>query len=378
MRKLLFFALVALTSLMSYAQLIPVTPMHTLNKGEHFKVIFVAEGFDSSNMSTFNSKATTAMNAIKAQEPFASHTSKINFYRSNTLSNSTQLSYVYSDGTYTTRDTYWDVYEYSGARGFWMDDTDRQRLENAYKSQSGGTEKVYVFLICNTTQDMGSGEFWDINELGGSGELTVGMTFASIGSSTHEFEYTILHEFGHTFGQLDDEYVDTWFWQYLVDNNFPLATRPLGANLKDYNPGGWYEGGKYQATGVWRFSQNDIMRGEKVNGLYPLEYCSRSEGLIEDEILDRASVIIGTSFSMTPLGSTLSGACSLTPSSTRYHDGAYSTPVVGDKIFTDVHGLVPFNGGNKYFKLLFNYVIKVGSDGTVTEKTVCPSGGGNQ
>ena len=58
-----------------------------------------------------------------------------------------------------------------------------------------------------------------------------------------------------------------------------------------------------------------------------------------------------TSFNSASTGDPDTGtACTFTPDTTRYHDGAGSYPQVGDKVYTNSSGTNPFNSNGDYYK----------------------------
>ena len=74
------------------------------------------------------------------------------------------------------------------------------------------------------------------------------------------FKYLIRHEFGHSFGNLDDEYEDLeTLCAIETYESWTLPEEPM-ENVLTYNPGSWFEGARYVKTGYWREWENSIMR----------------------------------------------------------------------------------------------------------------------
>lgn len=79
-------------------------------------------------------------------------------------------------------------------------------------------------------------------------------------------------------------------------------------------------------------------------------------------------------------GNTSSLGCSLSPDSVKYHNGSRTAPAMSDKIYLDNQFINLFNGGNKYYKIASDYVIRINVNGLVTDVNFCESSpeGGNQ
>jgi len=66
-----------------------------------------------------------------------------------------------------------------------------------------------------------------------------------------------------------------------------------------------------------------------------------------------------------------SHACIVELDGTYYHDGSGTTPVVGNRIYEDIDGLIPFFGQEEYFNIYNFVVIQIDYDGFVTAKFDC-------
>ena len=114
------------------------------------------------------------------------------------------------------------------------------------------------------------------------------MTPNDEGISQTSFGRTLLHEFGHAFAKLADEYVDDgqkwedlasgmdylmWLQKTGYDRNVSIFGdvkdtywADFAADSRyDFEKLGCYEGGEYQATGVYRATENSIMRAGMFN-----------------------------------------------------------------------------------------------------------------
>lgn len=352
-----------------------IVSIGTENRGPHSKILIVAEGYTSSEQSTFNTDAAAAVSAISGLAPFSSNLDKINFYKSFTVSNDSGQSRIAGGNPYLsaiTLDTYWDVY--NNKNGMWwylgFPDAKRTLVETKYGNLSGGN-KVFVIIICNK------------NSYGGYGDLPSYPTWSTYNTSLavanvdSSFAFLVNHEFaGHSFGDLDDEYVDPVF----AGSGDPFLSHPNRLNVKDTNPGGWYEGARYVSTGKWRFGDG-LMKSGAYSGFH-----SRNVGLVQDRIDDEAVTIKGTSFYISKSGGHVSTACNLSMLSvnTRYHDGTGIVPHVNDYIYTSsIDGTATFNGGNLWWKVELiagnpgDYEIhKISTTGKVIAIDECTSGGG--
>jgi hypothetical protein len=137
-----------------------------------------------------------------------------------------------------------------------------------------------VWVMVNDNRDAGTGNILEYNN-----EMIPAPTF----TTAEEFEKTALHEFGHSFANLDDEYVD-----YTDINDFPLPTSgdltspnvtlasvvitdTKGSLIKTLKwghflelPGaegiiGAYSGGYYRPKGVYRSQTDCFMRSFDFN-----------------------------------------------------------------------------------------------------------------
>lgn len=361
MKKTLLFFAIALMTALSFAQ--TLTPIGTENKGKHVKFIIAADGFTSGQMSTFESKALTVKNAIMNLEPYKSNPTKINFYRDNTVSTESGYSILAGTGqSAVTKDTYFDLYtnKYDMDHFYGFSASTRTQIENRYSDEAGGN-RVFLIIISNNPNYAGYGDFpsfptWNTYK--------VPTTIISVNSTYMTF--LAMHELGHSFADLDDEYVDAVF----AATGDPILSHSNRLNIKDSNPGGWLEGGKYVATGKWRYG-NGLMKSATWS------FHSRNEGLVQDRIDAEALTIVGTSFSLTNFGnSDIDVACGQKVSNTKYHDGSASKPAIGDYIYTNVHGTAPFNGGGLWRKSGSD-MYRIASDGEVLAKVVnhvCGSG----
>jgi hypothetical protein len=233
-------------------------------------IIFLAEGFTDSEMNEFVNLCNIAKQAILDMEPFASSESSLNFYRVESPSITSGIKTIQytsecngTTGINTTSNTPWSVYgnrvglpHFAG-----VDFQERNKIEELYGVYATG-DYAYTIIIANTTDYVAGAEF-----PGFPVDRTIVQTKVSnMIVSKHDggdiFKYLVRHEFGHSFGNLEDEYVDensACLLKELDDGSFSETPR---GNVLTYNPGSWFEGAKYLPTGYWREWEDSIMRSD--------------------------------------------------------------------------------------------------------------------
>ena len=238
------------------------------NKGCVANIIFLAEGFTDSEMTEFINLCDVAKQAILDMEPFTSAANSLNFYRVNSPSitsgiKTKQFTSICHENNVmnTSSTTPWSVYgnrvgieHYVG-----MDPLKRNSLEQLFSNYATG-DYAYTIIIANNTDFYGGAEFPGVTEYNTITDPKVSNMIVSKHDSGDQFKYLIRHEFGHSFGNLDDEYEDVKT-QCAIENYEPwyLAKEPK-QNVLTYNPNTWFEGARYVSTGYWREWENSIMR----------------------------------------------------------------------------------------------------------------------
>ena len=240
------------------------------NTGCVVNIIFLAEGFTDSEMTEFKNLCDIAKQAILDMEPFTTASNNMNFYRVDSPSRISGIKTKEftstcngSTGINTTSRTPWAVYgnreglqHYAG-----MEPWTRNALEQLYGDYATG-DYAYTIIIANTTEYYGGAEFPGVPEYISIFNPKVSNMIVSKYDSNAIFKFLVRHEFGHSFGNLDDEYVDaetncsinayeSWFLP-------PTPKR----NVLTYDPGSWFEGARYVPTGYWREWDNSLMRND--------------------------------------------------------------------------------------------------------------------
>lgn len=263
------------------------------NKGCVANIIFLAEGFRNSEMAEFKNLCNIAKQTILELEPFASSTNNLNFYRVDSPSitsgiGSRKFTSVCNETTGVDKSTIspWSVFSnriglqrYAG-----MDSSNRDSLEEFYGEYAKG-DYAYTIIIVNTTGDYAGAELPGVTEYNTITDPKISNMIVSKNDSDNRFKYLIRHEFGHSFGNLDDEYEDSS--SNCAINNYEgwsISTIPK-ENVLTYNPGGWFEGARYTSTGYWREWENSIMRND---------YFSTTFSPIQESIIKkRLAIAIG-------------------------------------------------------------------------------------
>ena len=227
-----------------------VTPYVTLQQAADttrcIHVAYVAEGYTSDEMDTFLNDCRTAMAALFAHEPFKKLQNRFNMIavKSPSLESGTSEP---SRGIWkqTALDSHFDTF-YSNR---YLTTLHLKRLHDVL----AGTPYEHIIVLVNTNRYGGGGIYNSYN-----------LTY----THGNQFRPVVVHEFGHSFGGLGDEYPygdddpmyfsDTEPWE---PNLTTKGTQPVKwQSLIDAGKAGLYQGGGYLSKGVWRGSENCRMR----------------------------------------------------------------------------------------------------------------------
>lgn len=239
-------------------------------------VCFVAEGFTKAEMPRFLEVCDSSIMALAAHEPFSSMLHNFNFIAVMPPSQESGVS-IPHDGKWfkTPLSSHYDT--------FYMDRYLTTPDVRGLYDLVTGIPCEHFIILANTPQY-------------GGGGIYNSYTLASALCPSHRYE-VIVHEFGHSFGGLADEYAyddmyesfypaDTEPWEQNITtlHNFaskwkdmlpadtPIPTKPDGRNLTTQL--GVYEGAGYQSRGVYRPVQECRMRVNTVPEFCPV--CQRA------------------------------------------------------------------------------------------------------
>lgn len=243
---------------------------------ECIDVAFVAEGFTEAEMQQFLNVCDSSIMALAAHEPFRSFINRFNFIAVMPPSQQSGVSIPHE--------------------GLWRDTPLASSFDTFYSNRYLTTlhlQRLYDlmtgipfehFIILANTSEYGGGGIYN----------SYNMASAKCPHSRYE---VIVHEFGHSFGGLGDEYAydsqaepmypadtEPWEpnlttlvdfaskWQDILPEGTVIPTRPDGRDLT--TKVGVYEGGGYQTKGVYRPVQECRMKVNEVEEFCPV--CQRA------------------------------------------------------------------------------------------------------
>ena len=224
-------------------------------------VVIVAEGYKADEMETFYKDARDAMQAIFSHEPFKKMRDRFNF---RAVGLESQNSGVSIPG----KNLWIDTPLNSHFNTFYMDryltTLHLKDLHNAL----AGVPYEHIIILANTDNYGGGGIY-------NSYTLT----------TTHNpyFRPVVVHEFGHSFGGLadeyyyDDQYSDYYHsdcepWEQNITTQFDFKSK--WEDMVGQDGVGLYEGGGYKSKGVWRACPDCRMKTNKAPGFCPV--CQRA------------------------------------------------------------------------------------------------------
>lgn len=256
------------------------TPWRFVRRGGDSKdcidVAFVAEGFAADQMDDFLAMCDSSVAALSEHEPFRSTIDRFNFIAVMPVSKQNGVSIPH--------------------KGLWVDTPLASSFDTFYSNRYLTTLHIkrlydlmtnipfeHFIILANTTEYGGGGIYNSYN-----------MASAKCPRSKLE---VIVHEFGHSFGGLADEYdygndpepmypsdTEPWEpnlttlvdfdskWKDMVPAGTTIPTAPDGKQLT--TKVGVYEGGGYQERGVYRPTQLCRMKVNEVHEFCPV--CQRA------------------------------------------------------------------------------------------------------
>ena len=226
-----------------------VTPYVTLQQAADttrcIHVAYVAEGYQQHEMDTFLDDCRVAMESLFQHEPFRQKQDRFNMVAVMSPSAESGTSEP-SKGIWrqTALGSHFDTF-YSDR---YLTTLHLKRLHDVL----AGTPYEHIIILVNTDHYGGGGIYNSYN-----------LTYAH----GKHFRPVVVHEFGHSFGGLGDEYpygdsdpmyfTDTEPWE---PNLTTHPDHPKWQSLIDAGQAGVVEGGGYLSKGVWRGQDNCRMR----------------------------------------------------------------------------------------------------------------------
>jgi hypothetical protein len=224
-------------------------------------VAFISEGYLADEMDIFLEDCKASIGALKAHEPFKSMSDKFNFIAVMAPSQQQGVSIPHNNiWKNTTLGSTFDTF-YSNR---YLTTLHLKKLHDVLS----GLPYEHIIILANT------------DNYGGGGIYN---SYLMSASHNEKNLPVLVHEFGHSFAGLADEYYyddsfETMFppdtepwepnittlvdfgskWADMLSDNVKIPTKPNGQNL--YSQVGVYEGGGYQTKGVYRPVQECRMK----------------------------------------------------------------------------------------------------------------------
>ena len=249
-----------------YSQDGQVTRIHSATVGKGIDVVFVGDAFADKDQNLFNKYVVLGKEAFFTEEPFRSTKNRFNIYRIGSVSKNgiiaqeggdTKFSAQFGDGTYISGD-------HEAVFRFVQD-----------KMPSVNIKKTIVFVIVNKAKYAGTCWMFSDNKA---------VCYVPLCRNENEYAQTLRHEgCGHGFGKLADEYfydsmgripddevseLKKWKgFAYGFHENVDLTSDPntilwskFISDSRYSGKVGVYEGGYTYPYGVYRPTDNSIMR----------------------------------------------------------------------------------------------------------------------
>ena len=214
---------------------------------ECIDVVILAEGYTQQQMPLFYERAQQACDALFSHEPFKAMKKKFNVYALGLPSENSGVSVPREKAWKKTAvDSHFDTF-YSDR---YLTTLHLKHLHD----QLAGVPYEHIIILANTSTYGGGGIYNSYN-------LT---------STEHgKFMPVVVHEFGHSFAGLadeyfyDDQYTEFYYpdvepWEANITTMKDFASK--WKDLKDKGKAGLIEGGGYQSKGVWRAFENCRMK----------------------------------------------------------------------------------------------------------------------
>lgn len=228
---------------------------------ECIDVAILAEGYTLEEMDTFYADARRAVDSILSHEPFGKMADRFNFIAVGAPSEDSGVS-VPRDGIWcnTVVNSHFDTF-YTER---YLTTLHLKQLHDVL----AGLPYEHIIILANTDTYGGGGIF-------NSYTLT---------TAHHPlFEPVVVHEFGHSFGGLadeyyyDDQYVNYYYpdvepWEQNITTKADFASK--WKDMVEAGSAGLIEGGGYMSKGVWRGAETCRMKDNVAGSFCPV--CQRA------------------------------------------------------------------------------------------------------
>ncbi|CCH28590.1 M64 family metallopeptidase [Actinosynnema sp. NPDC047251] len=232
------------------ADVVPI--QQTGPSASRFDLVFVGDGYTASELATYHEHVLARWAELTRIEPYKSLKQSFNVWQVNVVSAQSGVDNDPTQGV--RRNTALDMY-------FWCGDTERLLCVNETKARQYANSAPavdQVLALANTTKYGGAGG---------------GVATASGGNA--QATWIVAHELGHSVGGLADEYdYPNDLYTGAEPREVNVSTHPsatmtqrrakwyayLGKQSPDGGVIGTYQGGYYHKRGVYRPTDNSLMR----------------------------------------------------------------------------------------------------------------------
>ena len=237
-----------------------VTPYSTLHAAtdttRSIRIAFVAEGYQASELSVYIDDCRKAVRTLFSHQPFKSLQDRFNIIALLSTSEESGVSVPSQDiWKRTALNSQFDTF-YTER---YLTTLHLKRLHDLL----AGTPYEHIIIITNTTTYGGGGIYNSYNLASAHGPM---------------YESVVVHEFGHSFGGLGDEYpygdsdpmyfADTEPWEPNLTTQHDFTDK--WENLIKEGKAGLVEGGGYLSEGVWRGQEDCRMRTNEYPDFCPV------------------------------------------------------------------------------------------------------------
>ncbi|MCQ2178788.1 MAG: IgA Peptidase M64 [Bacteroidales bacterium] len=226
-------------------------------------LVFAGEGYSAGEKGKLRADARRMMDYLFSMEPYAARKDDFNIWLVESLSADSGVD-IPQDGIWkdTVMDSGYDTFYEDRYLTIW----DQTKIADVLAE----TAFDAVFVIANDAKYGGGGIY----------------NSYALGSSDHRYSPEVfIHEFGHSFAGLGDEYFDSS--DPYADDYYPSGVEPWEPNITNRTdfaskwedmmdvPGvGLYEGAGYMTRGCWRPCDDCRMRTNQADGFCPV--CQRA------------------------------------------------------------------------------------------------------
>lgn len=232
-------------------------------------IAIIAEGYTAEQMSKFRTDVTKFLGYFFSYEPYKSHKNDFNFYAVESVSAEA--------GTDMPGKGIWK--NTVAGSGFWTFGIERYMTAQDQSKTARACSRAAFDLPLVIV---------NVDKYGGGGIYN----YYSLCSSDNAWEgYVFTHEFSHAFAGLADEYYTS---DVAYENMYDFKVEPWEPNIttkvnpdkwKDLPDAGYFEGGGYQAHGIWRSAKDCLMITKDCPGFCPA--CNRAINAMIDFYCER-------------------------------------------------------------------------------------------